>query len=294
VAAQAQPTVQDFKVYPPPNPSTPTSTYYSEYATQGLPGAQMVGGPPGGANATYYRLTVSGTGSTQANIAFDQTDPNVITAVSVDFDFSIGGTVGAGAYADGMGFGLINAVTYGATGPPTDVNGNMPGILAEGSTLRDGTITIGMDTYDNGFHDDGADLNNNSMGVIVGGPTFFFKYNADMGQFGYQSHQDTQSDAFDHLHADITIDPAGAGVTFYVRVTSNQVGNTGDPPGNDPSPANRGGPGTTIVPGSSFTPINGLLVPGVLPYQMRAAFGARTGGATDNHDITNVNIVFTP
>jgi hypothetical protein len=63
-------------------------------------------------------------------------------------------------------------------------------------------------------------------------------------------------------------------------MTSNQVGNTGEA-------------GTTLAPGTSFTPINGLVIPGAATSPLRAAFGARTGGATDNADLANVNIVFT-
>ena len=52
----------------------------------------------------------------------------------------------------------------------------------------------------------------------------------------------------------------------------------------------------TITPaagrGSAFSPISGLVLSGVKPYEMRAAFGARTGGSTDNHDIANLKIVY--
>jgi hypothetical protein len=55
----------------------------------------------------------------------------------------------------------------------------------------------------------------------------------------------------------------------------------------------------TITPGPqlgipAFTPIKGLVIGGAKPHEVRAAFGAHTGGSTDNHDIANVNITFSP
>ena len=44
--------------------------------------------------------------------------------------------------------------------------------------------------------------------------------------------------------------------------------------------------------GSPIQFINNLFVPGLSPYEARVAFGARTGGATANHDIDNINVAF--
>ncbi len=50
----------------------------------------------------------------------------------------------------------------------------------------------------------------------------------------------------------------------------------------------------TLTPhgGSAFTLINNFSVPGLSPYESRVAFGARTGGATANHDLDNINVAF--
>jgi hypothetical protein len=255
--ALAQPTVCTFT-------GAATDTNYTDYGS-GTSGFVNVGGPPGGANASYFRLCASGVGSTNWNVAFDQTDPNPITSLQLDVDFSIGGTKGAGNYADGMGIAFIPSSVYGTTG-------NGPSIVGEGDATFDGSISIGLDTFDNGNgQGSGFDLSNNAISINFNSSNVVYHYVSDLNPFNYQTHQDTQSASFDHLTAMISIDPAGGGATVTVTITSNQTGNAGDPPGNVPSPTNRGGPGTTVTPGTSFTPINGVVIPGVAPYAMRLA-----------------------
>ena len=282
IPAQAQNTTNDFS-------GAATQTNYTEYG-QGTPGF-VNNGPPGPGN--YYQLCASGTGSTDWCIAFDRTLTGPATHITLDFDFSVGGTVGAGNYADGLGVGLIPTSVYGATG-------NGPVLAAEGPrspSTKDGTLSIGLDTYDNGLGDDdssGFDVDNNSLKLQYAGPDTIWNYQTSLNGFGYQTHQDTQSAKFDHMTVTIAIDPNGGGATITVAITSNQVGNKGDPPGNRPSPMNRGGPGTSLAAGTTFTSISNIVIPGVLPYEMRLAFGARTGGATDNEAVANVNCVFAP
>jgi hypothetical protein len=52
----------------------------------------------------------------------------------------------------------------------------------------------------------------------------------------------------------------------------------------------------TLTPfgGEASTPLDRFFVPGFEPYEARAAFGARTGGGTANHDIDNVMVSFVP
>ena len=55
----------------------------------------------------------------------------------------------------------------------------------------------------------------------------------------------------------------------------------------------------TITPAASqnqpaFAIFNNYPLPGITPYPMRVEFGSRTGGATSNIDIANVNVVYTP
>jgi len=283
--AQAQNTMNDFS-------GGAGQTPYTEYG-QGTPGF-VNNGPPGPAN--YYQLCSAGVGSTDWCIAFDRTLTGPASHITLDFDFSVGGTPGAGNYADGFGVALIPTSVFGAYGP----TGNGPVIAAEGPrapNTKDGSLTIGIDTYDNGLGDDdssGFDIDNNTLKVQYASTDAISNFQLSLNPFGYQCHQDTQSTKFDHMTVTIAIDPNGGGALVTVQITSNQVGNAGDPPGNRPSPTNRGGPGTTITAGTSFTPVSNLLIPGVMPYEMRLAFGARTGGATDNEAIANVNCVFAP
>jgi hypothetical protein len=281
IPAQAQNTTQDF--------SGTGGTPYTEYG-QGTAGF-VNNGPPGPAN--YYQLCASGVGSTDWCIAFDRTLTGPATHITIDFDFSVGGTAGAGNYADGFGVALIPTSVYGTTG-------NGPILAAEGPRspqTKDGSISIGIDTYDNGLGDDdssGFDIDNNTLKLQYADTNSITNTQISLNGFGYQCHQDTQSTRFDHMTITVAIDPNGAGATVTVQITSNQVGNTGDPPGNRPSPANRGGPGTSVAAGTTFTPLSNVLLPGVLPYEMRLCFGARTGGATDNEAIANVNCLFAP
>jgi hypothetical protein len=270
ISVQAQPTVSKFT-------GGPTDTNYTYYSTQtALDGTVMNDGPASATN--YFRLAYAGIGSTNNEIAFDQTFPNHVHDVEADFDFRIGGTPGAGNYADGMGFALLPAPTYGATGNGVNGASPLPSITEEGDNAIDGAVSIGLDTYNNGFPND---PDNNHLSVRWMSSTGVFLYAASLTPFGYQIHQDNLDDTatpFDHLHLSLIVNGNGS-ATVTVTITSNQVGNTGEA-------------GTTIPPGTSFTPINGLVIPGVQPFPLRAAFGARTGGANDNVDIANVNINF--
>jgi hypothetical protein len=273
VSVQAQATVSTFS-------GKPTDTTFTYYSTQtALDGMIMNDGP---ANATnYFRLTFAGVGSTNNEIAFDQTDPNHVTHLEADVDFRIGGTSGAGNYADGLGIALLPASVYGGTGNGTNGATALPGITEEGDLAKDAAISIGLDTYDNGVA--GGDPDSNHISVRYNSDTTVYSFAASLTPLGYQLHQDTLDNtatAFDHLHLSLNIDSNDV-ATLTAAITSNQVGNTGET-------------GTSIGPGTTITPINGLVIPGVHIYPMRIAFGARTGGATDNIDIANVNFVFTP
>jgi hypothetical protein len=271
MSVQAQPTMSTFG-------GKPTDTNFTYYSTQtALDGMIMNDGPANAVN--YFRLTYAGVGNTNNEIAFDQTDPNHVSHLEADFDFRLGGTAGAGSYADGMGFALLPFAVYGPTGNGLNGASPLPGITEEGDGAGDGAISFGLDTYNNGFP---TDPDNNHLSVHYNSSTAAFSYAVSLTPFKYQLHQDNLDDtatAFDHLHLSLNIDSNGATVT--VTITSNQVGNTGEN-------------GTSIPPGTTFTPIKGLVIPGVAVYPMRVAFGARTGGANDNADIANVNFVFTP
>jgi hypothetical protein len=272
IPAQAQSTVSTFG-------GAATDTAYTYYTTQAaLDGMVMNDGPASAVN--YFRLTYAGVGSTNNEIAFDQSFPDHVAHVTADFDFRLGGTPGAGSYADGMGFALLPVGVYGATGNGLNGTTALPGITEEGDSARDGAISIGLDTYDNGAAAEDPDANHISLHYHSS--AIDYNVAVSLTPFGYQLHQDNLDDtatAFDHLHMTVDIGSSG-GATVSVSITSNQVGNTGEN-------------GTTIPAGTSITPISGFVIPGVQIYAMRAAFGARTGGANDNADVANVNIAYT-
>ncbi len=86
--------------------------------------------------------------------------------------------------------------------------------------------------------------------------------------FGYRLHRNALPNNAPFDHANITIDAVAGGANVTVTIT----------------PAG----------GTAFTPISNMFIPGFTPYEMRAAFGARTGGENDNHDIDNINVTFAP
>jgi hypothetical protein len=120
----------------------------------------------------------------------------------------------------------------------------------------------------------GGDLTVAGAGARTAGTSVLWE--TSLTPFGYNLHRGESPEPvfgdsttpFDHFHA--TIDFASSGATVTVTITPNSIG------------------------AAPFDPIIGLVVPNALPYEMRAAFGARTGGSTDNHDVANVNISFSP
>ncbi len=265
--AQAQSTVQDFS-----NPGV-KGTNYAEYGTG--TGSVQSGGPAGASN--YYRLTQSGVGSTNNIIAFDLTSPGKASHVVGSFDFRIGGTLGC--HADGIGLVLIDTSNFGTTG-------NGPSIAEEGSTNRGGGLGIGLDDYNNGnpYDTTSIGLPNSTDGdevsvnlLNIGPPRFDFVYAVDLYTLtnsGYNMHQDFLDDGttpFDHCDFTVDIDPNG-GAAVSVYITSSQQDSTS---------------------GQRFKALS-VVVPALLPYEMRVGFAGRTGGCDDTHDIANVNISFAP
>jgi hypothetical protein len=271
VPVQAQPTVQDFS-----NPGVVGTNYTEHGNVLAVAGTFYSPGPPGALN--FYRLTATDVGSTNNMIAFDVSQPGGPTSsVTVDFDYRIGGHVDNGSptsHADGIGFCLLNTALYGQTG-------NGPGITEEATgAARNSSLGLGLDTWDNssgGLYD--PDNNHISLNFSAPGKSGVV-HAVSFAPFGYELHQGEPGDAvspfadsvspFDHLNMTVAFDASGAGATVTVTIT----------------------PGAGRAPGGAFTPISGLFIPGLTPYEMRAAFGARTGGSTDNHDLANVNIVF--
>jgi hypothetical protein len=275
IPAQAQPTVCTFS-------GAATDTNYTEYGN--MTGYVVNDGPASAVN--YYRLTTAGVGSTNNMIAFDLTSPGESSHIVVDFDYRIGGTPDMGNpnnHADGLGFALLNTAVYGQTGKGPSITEEAQGVV---TSARDNSFGFGLDTWDNGppppNGGNNYDPDNNHVGITYigggndgpGGTSILLE--TSLTPFGYNLHRgespeptfDDTGTPFDHFHA--TIDFAANGATVTVTITPNSIG------------------------GAAFSPISGLVVGGAKPHEVRAAFGARTGGSTDNHDIANVNITYSP
>jgi hypothetical protein len=208
-----------------------------------------------------------------------------------NFDFRIGGQPAGTDHADGMGFCLMRTALFGTTG-------NGASISEEGASNRGAGIGFGLDTYNNaapydignGSIPQGPSGNSASECSVLlrydgfsGGPVYDFSFGIDMWSLvggsatpskGYNLHQDDLFDdttPFDHCRFTVDFQPGG-GALVNVYITSAQP--------ND---------GTG---GVEFQALSNILLPYIQPYEMRIGFGGRTGGATDTHDIANINIQF--
>src|SRR5439155_18501646 len=211
-------------------------------------------------------------------VSFDRTQVGPVGHVVADFDFRIGGSTDGRTHgADGIGFILLNTAAqqngsadgYGTTGdsPLT------PQITEDAFAYQ--SIGIGFDTWHN---NPPLDPNDNHCSVNFSNcPTRDFSETAGLSTFhaavslypfNYHLHRNDLPDNAPFDHANITIDAIAGGANVTVTIT----------------PAG----------GAAFSPFTNLFVPGFVPYEMRAAFGARTGGENDNHDIDNVIITFAP
>src|SRR5262249_33674429 len=126
----------------------------------------------------FYRLAYDGVGSTVNTIAFDQTDPDPATSVTVDFDFRLG-RPGTGDHpADGMGFALLNTAVKtdpnSATAAPLyDVTG--PGPQLNEDIAAQYSVGVGLNTFQNSFTEGNTvnggfnDASDNSMRIGFNG-----------------------------------------------------------------------------------------------------------------------------
>ncbi len=218
-------------------------------------------GPPG--NGKCCRLTQATNGGLNT-IAFDRTQVGAVSHVVADFDYRIGdSTDGRSHGADGIGFVLLNTAIYGTTA-------DGPQITEEGSVYA--SLGFGFDTWDNNPPLDPNDnhvsvtYNDNPARETTGNVMFLDALT--LNPFNYRLHRATLPDNDPYDHAHITVDAVTGGANVTVTIT----------------PAG----------GAAFTPFNNLFVPGFVPYEMRVAFGARTGGENENHDIDNIHVTFAP
>jgi hypothetical protein len=196
-----------------------------------------------------------------------------------------------------LGFALLNTAVR--TDPNSTTASPLYDVTGPGAALNEDiavqySFAVGLDTFQNSFTEftqPGGGLNDasdneikvgfngvfNPTGVATNQPTGYqaactYKFDFDLGSANggtYRLHRDNIDDDADFDHFHMVLDLLGQTCTITI------------------TPA----PSRNLPP---FSPINNFAMPCLSPYPMRAAFGARTGGATDNHDIANVNIVFTP
>ena len=266
--AQADATVQNFD-----GGGTP----YTLTGFGGDPADDTQPGPTG----KCLRLTQA-TNSGLNTVAFDRTQTGPVGHVVADFDFRIGdSTDGRSHGADGIGFVLLNTTTPNTAGDSRyGTMGDGPSITEEAQVFA--SLGIGLDTWDNDppvldpndnhisviYSDNPQRDANGGNGISESVGNVAVVWAVSLTPFNYKLHRATLPDnaPFDHFH--MTLDAVTGGANVTVTIT---------PAGKDP-----------------FTPINNLFIPNFTPYEMRVAFGARTGGENENHDIDNLNVTFAP
>jgi hypothetical protein len=267
---RADPTVQNFD-----GGGTP----YALTGFGGDPADDTQKGPTG----KCLRLTQA-TNSGLNTCAFDRTQTGPVGHVVADFDFRIGdSTDGRSHGADGIGFVLINTTNLDANGNSRygTMSGTDPSITEEAQLQA--SLGIGLDTWDNDlpgvidpndnhislFYSDNPQRDSNGgNGISESVGNVGILYAVSLTPFNYHLHRKMlpDNDPFDHFH--MTLDVATGGANVTVTITPNGQ--------------------------AAFTPINNLFIPNFAPYEMRVAFGARTGGENENHDIDNINVTFAP
>jgi hypothetical protein len=215
---------------------------------------------PGGTGVqpAFVRLTDEGA-SFSSSIAFDQTSTNT-QGIHASFDIRVtdGGALGG---ADGLSFMLLDAADYGTTG----------------NTLPDGAQSfeepnfpnvfgVGFDTYAGGPGNpdscpDCPGSRGNAVSLHWNGSTI-----AEVAM----PLADINLSGGLYQHADVFVEEVAGGALVTVQLTDG-------------------------LDGSVHVPFNAFFVPGVaFDGGARAAFGARTGGEADFHDLDNVNIQYVP
>ncbi len=199
------------------------------------------------------RLTTEA-GDQRNIVSFDQTsiESGIITG-----SFELRGISNEASRADGLGFLLVDAATYGTTGSVGD-NSIEEGGLAD-------AFGIGFDTYKSG----GDDVLDDDAGNY--GNHISIRYDGNL--LGVVNIDETDPAAFDIVNGefntvDFTLTEVAGGYELDLTVTD----------GTD---------------GSVSTIYDDFFIPGMdFDGGARAVFSARTGGAFDEYSLDNVNILF--
>jgi hypothetical protein len=290
------------------------------------PGAYLTNDGPAG---TLLRLLNSTTNIARNRVTFDQTATGACDRLTVDFDFraatiSSSGPSGARTMQDFDSSGTAYALTNrGVTAPvvlPADAgsvgsflrlvpaSGQQLGVVALAASAA-GAFSSVVATFDfritppvGATPADGlgfALLNTTIYGSAGIGPYFSEEPNLS-GSLGvgfdvYNNASTSQEP--NNNHVSLHWNGAQIGNAFIPSFSlSNGKFNRAQVivwfSGNNAYVTVRLTPDINGTPGPTETVLDNLLVSGAAPYECRAAFGARTGGAWAAHDLDNVNVQF--
>ncbi|MFP4056309.1 MAG: PA14 domain-containing protein [Candidatus Brocadiia bacterium] len=219
-----------------------------------------VSGPPAAIQdaADDFLRVLYQNGGERKFVAFDRTETGTgFNKIKADFDVRAVRTASGGSFGDGFSFALLNTAHYGTTGgAPTGDSDPERWQLPGGQS-----ISLSFDSYPGGY--DGAKtVTVYYDGSHIGGDT------DSAVDYSHGNEGGAPEDlGFDHAQAIVEFVPVvnRADVSLYLGGDTTE------------------GSGTLVMQRS---------IPAVGPYENRAAFGARTGGATNWLDLDNVNVEY--
>jgi hypothetical protein len=247
----------DFVPTPPTPPNLVGGTPFAAAQHGSAPGATLVQDAPGTGVLPGHMQITNESGNLSNSIAFIKTS-DIKKQVLADFDVRITDTGAAGS-ADGLAYMMLDTAVYGDSGP-------IPGgYMAFEEPNLSGVLGVALDTFSAGAGnpDFCADCTGN-----VGNSISLHFNGATLGEVTFpQSEIDLVAGVYHHMSVFTEEVPGGLEVTVQIV------------DGTD---------------GSVHTPFANFPVAGGFTGGVRAAFGARTGGAADFYDIDNVNVAFIP
>ena len=193
-------------------------------------------------------------GSLNTGVALNQLVSGAYQRLDIDFQFQMNNFAGTGG-ADGIGFAYANVTgDWGATNC-----GLFPDWGAGEEPSIAGSLGVGFDNYNNGAGDDNAE---NSISLHWNGNLL-----ANAGLTDFDDPLFLESG--DVIQASVSIVPGDGGSNVSVTLVD-------------------------LDTGDQFVAYDNYRVDGLLPYDGRPVFKARTGGASLEQAIDNVSVTLTP